>query len=62
MRAGDIAAFPKGVPNGHQLVNESDGDCVYVAVGRPADGPCHYPDIDMDYADGVYRRKDGGSF
>lgn len=64
MRAGDIAAFPKNDGNGHVLVNESDADCVFVAIGRPAATDCHYPDIDMHlYADkGEQRRKDGSRF
>lgn len=45
--AGDIAAFPKGVANGHHLINESDRPCRFVAIGRPAATDCHYPDIDM---------------
>ena len=47
MRAGDCAAFPKNVPNGHHLVNRSAEDCVFVAVGKPASSDCHYPDIDL---------------
>lgn len=47
MRPGDCAAFPKGVANGHHLVNRSERDCVFVAVGRPAASDCHYPDIDL---------------
>lgn len=47
MRAGDCAAFPKNVPNGHHLVNRSAEDCVFVAVGKPATSDCHYPDIDL---------------
>ena len=47
MRPGDIAAFPKGVANGHHLVNRSDKPCRLVAVGKPAASDCHYPDIDM---------------
>lgn len=62
MRSGDMAIFAKGRPNGHHLVNESDSDCAFVAFGRPPAGPCHYSDIDMDYAAGAYRRKDGRPF
>ena len=63
MRAGDCAAFPKGDGNGHMLVNESDADCVYVAIGRPAASDCHYPDIDLHVFDGIgFRRKDGSAF
>ncbi len=47
MRPGDCAAFPKGVANGHHLVNRSDSPCVFVAIGKPAGTDCHYPDIDL---------------
>ncbi|PDH68297.1 MAG: transcriptional regulator [Sphingomonadaceae bacterium MED-G03] len=59
LRAGDMAAFPKGEPDGHHLVNESDTDCAFVAFGRPPTGDCHYPDIDLLWSGGVYRHKDG---
>ncbi|MBH1999202.1 MAG: cupin domain-containing protein [Sphingomonadaceae bacterium] len=62
MRAGDMAAFPKGEANGHHLCNESAADCVFLAVGRPSTSDCHYPDIDMHLSNGVYRHKDGSSF
>jgi len=62
MRAGDMAVFPKNDGNGHHLRNESDRDCVFVAIGLPPEGPCHYPDIDMLYQAGGYTRKDGSSF
>jgi uncharacterized cupin superfamily protein len=63
MRPGDIAAFPKGDGNGHVLVNRSEADCVFVAVGRPSATDCHYPDIDMHLFDGKgFRRKDGSEF
>ncbi|HTU11826.1 MAG TPA: cupin domain-containing protein [Allosphingosinicella sp.] len=60
MRPGDVAAFPKGVPNGHQLVNRSEEPCVFVAVGKPSDTDCHYPDIDMhlDAARGFVRKSE----
>lgn len=60
MRAGDCAAFPKGAPNGHHLVNESAAPCVLLAIGTHAGGACHYPDVDLFLdADGRFRRKDG---
>ena len=60
MRPGDIAAFPKGVANGHHLINDSAAPCRFVAVGRPAASDCHYPDVDMHLtAEGRYTRKDG---
>ena len=63
MRPGDIAAFPKGDGNGHMLQNRSNADCVYVAVGRPGETDCHYPDIDMHLTAGQgFRRKDGSGF
>jgi uncharacterized cupin superfamily protein len=61
LRAGDIAAFPKGRPSGHQLVNRSDADCAFVAIGRPAMGHCHYSDIDLHIhgATGRFTHRDG---
>jgi uncharacterized cupin superfamily protein len=64
MGPGDCAAFPKNDGNGHCLINESDADCVYIAIGRPAKSDCHYPDIDMhlDAVRGKQLRKDGSEF
>lgn len=63
MRAGDVAAFPKNDGNGHVLVNRSDSDCVFVAVGKPSDTACHYSDVDMHLFPGQgFRRKDGSEF
>ena len=64
MRPGDIAAFPKGVANGHHLVNRSDRECLFVAIGKVATTDCHYPDIDMhlDSASGRFTHKDGSSY
>ena len=62
MHPGDVAAFPKGDANGHCLVNESEGDCVYLVVGQTVNGPCHYPDIDL-YAPGdAFLHKDGTAY
>lgn len=61
MRPGDMAVFPKGEPNGHHLLNQSDDDCAFLAFGRPPSGDCHYPDIDLLWTDGGYRRKDRSS-
>jgi len=64
LRAGDCAAFPKGVANGHHLRNRSTEDCVFVVVGSPDRGNCYYPDVDLhwDAAAGIYRRKDGSPY
>ncbi len=63
LRTGDCAAWPKGVPNGHHLVNRSDRPCVFIVVGRPAASDCHYPDIDLHLPGGgpTYTSKDGGN-
>lgn len=62
--AGDCAAFPKNVANGHQLVNRSERECTFIAVGRTAASDCYYPDIDMhlDAATETFMRKDGSAY
>lgn len=63
MYPGDIAAFPRGDGNGHVLQNRSDTACIFVAIGRPAQSDCHYPDIDMHLTNGRgFHRKDGSDF
>ena len=63
IRAGDVAAFPKNDGNGHVLINRSDADCVFVALGRLAISPCYYPDIDMIKPVGAgFKRKNGDDF
>ncbi|HEX8402784.1 MAG TPA: cupin domain-containing protein [Allosphingosinicella sp.] len=59
MHAGDVAAFPKGVANGRHLVNRTDRDCVFVAIGVNGSTDCHYPDIDLhlDGESGRFVRK-----
>ena len=60
LRAGDVAVFPKNDGNGHCLRNVGTADCTFVAIGRPAVQPCHYPDIDLEFsAAGGYTRRDG---
>ncbi len=34
LRAGDMAAWPKGTGNGHHLINESGEDCTFLVVRR----------------------------
>jgi len=64
LRTGDIATFPKNDPNGHHLQNRSEQPCVFIAIGRPAQSDCHYPDIDMHLfaSTGRQQRKDGTGF
>jgi uncharacterized cupin superfamily protein len=60
MRAGDCAAWPKGVRNGHHLINESGEDCVFVVMSGGKNSGGGYPDIDMMWTDdGRYVHKDG---
>jgi uncharacterized cupin superfamily protein len=67
LKPGDAAGFKAGVANGHQLVNRSDRDAVYLEIGsRRADERAHYSDVDLAVAkiDGAYRytRKDGSAY
>jgi uncharacterized cupin superfamily protein len=60
LRAGDVCVWPAGSSNGHHLINESEDDCVFVAISAGEDTGGDYPDIDMCWtADGTYRHKDG---
>jgi uncharacterized cupin superfamily protein len=60
LRAGDIAAWPKGTGVGHHLINESDSDCSFIAVGGGTNTGGGYSDIDMQFtADNRYVHKDG---
>ena len=63
MRAGDVAAFPRGAENGHHLQNRATRDCVFVAVSAgDEEDSGSYPDIDMQFGPGGFTRKDGSSF
>jgi len=60
LRAGDIAAWPKGHTNGHHLCNESDRDCSFVVVSAGTNTGGGYSDIDMMWTtEGGFCRKDG---
>ncbi len=50
MAVGDVAIFPKGDRDGHHLINESDQDCVLLAMGRPEASAVTYPDIDLRWS------------
>lgn len=57
---GDCAAWPKGVRDGHHLVNRTNEDCVFLAIGGGIRTGGAYSDIDMIFtADGRYTTKDG---
>jgi uncharacterized cupin superfamily protein len=63
VRAGDCVAFPKGNTNGHHLINRSDADCVFVAIGGGSRSGGGYSDIDMLFtADNRYTRKDDSDY
>jgi len=59
----NIAAWAAGEPNGHHLINRSDCDCVFIAIGagdRGAGGV--YADIDMTFGNAGYFRKAGAPY
>jgi uncharacterized cupin superfamily protein len=58
LKAGDAAGFKAGVPNGHQLINKSDRDAVYLEIGTRAPSErAEYPDVDL-----VLIRQEDGKF
>ncbi|AQR72276.1 cupin domain-containing protein [Sphingomonas sp. LM7] len=59
LRAGDCAAFPKGIQNGHHLQNRGTTDCMFVAVSAGPRGSGDYPDIDMQFTPEGYFHKNG---
>jgi uncharacterized cupin superfamily protein len=60
LRAGDVAAFPKGTGDGHHLRNDGDRECRFLVMGGGPQEGGGYSDIDMLFtADGRYTRKDG---
>jgi len=66
LTAGMCAGFPAGVADGHQLINRSAADAVYLEISNrdSADG-AHYSDPDVDllfsppHARGRFTRRDG---
>ena len=61
LHAGDIAAWPRGVRNGHTIQNRSDADCslICVSAGDADNDWGEYPDIDLKFAPEGYLHKDG---
>jgi len=48
LKPGDCAGFKAGVSNGHQLINRSQRDALYLEIGtRAASERAHYPDVDL---------------
>jgi uncharacterized cupin superfamily protein len=60
LRAGDCAAFTRGVADGHHLVNRSGLPARVLEIGNsdPQDR-CTYPDIDMVAEGPDYTHRDG---
>ena len=61
LRPGDVAAWPKGVRDGHHLQNRSDAECSFIAISGGDAGRDwgEYPDIDLRFAPEGYQHKDG---
>jgi len=60
LRAGDCAAFKRGDPDGHHLVNRSGRPARVLEIGTAiAQDRCTYPDIDMVADDTGYKHRDG---
>lgn len=59
LKPGDVCAWPKAVTNGHHLINESNADCVFVAISGGPDTTGWYSDIDMRWTPEGYLHKDG---
>jgi len=63
LRAGDCAAFRRGDPEGHHLINRSGRPARVLEIGNsdPQDR-CTYPDIDMIADARGYTHRDGTSY
>ena len=61
LRAGDVAAWPKGVEDGHHLQNRSGEDCCFLVVsaGDSAKDSGEYPGIDLKFTPEGYIHRDG---
>ncbi|MBP2304073.1 cupin domain-containing protein [Azospirillum melinis] len=57
---GMCAGFPRGVADGHRLINRSDRPASYLEVGDRSGGDeIDYSDEDMVWRDGAYHHRDG---
>jgi uncharacterized cupin superfamily protein len=63
LTAGMCAGFPAGAEDGHQLINRSKADAVYLEISnRDSADRAHYTDPDVDlawHAPGRFTRRDG---
>ena len=56
---GDVCAWPMGIENGHHLINESEGDCVFVVISGGERSTGGYSHIDMTFTADGYLHRDG---
>ena len=56
---GDVAIWPKGIRNGHHLINRSAERCSFICVSAGKDVGGAYSDIDMMWTESGYTHKDG---
>ena len=54
LRPGDIAVWPKSIPNGHHLINRSSEPCSFVCLSAGSEEGGSYSDIDM-----MWNKEDG---
>jgi uncharacterized cupin superfamily protein len=60
MGPGDIAVWPKGVSNGHHLINRGTEPCSFVCVSAGTEAGGAYSDIDMKWTlESGFVHKDG---
>ena len=60
MGPGDIAVWPKGVSNGHHLINRGTEPCSFVCVSAGTEAGGAYSDIDMKWTlEAGFVHKDG---
>ncbi len=67
MRAGDCAAFPANVPNGHHFINQSGQPARFLVIGSKAPREvATYSDIDLqvtiEAGNATFTHKDGSAY
>jgi uncharacterized cupin superfamily protein len=67
LKPGDAAGFKASTPNGHQLINRTRSDVVYIEIGtRSKHETVRYPDVDLvairDDKGMRYTRKSGEAY
>jgi len=67
LKPGDAAGFKANTPNGHQLINKTDRDAVYLEIGTRCEHErVDYPDVDLmmirDQHGARYTHKNGDPY